>query len=259
MALANALLRVLSSHSSACSSSSSSLSSRKKKASIATKHSSSRLGRRVIASCSSSSSSSSSSSPESTNRSPRRRKKGREPLRAILEPCVLEPRSMDESDDNGETEKITKKTRKRTMTSKDPREDDNRSAATIVETDFLVRFRVRGAFTARLLEERCTTTTTKRRRRTLRRGRQNTVRSSLPVVVEEYTRTCLRGANLRLLLCVIVSLKRFFLSDLILPRRRRRRRKRRRLSVHFFSHSSRFHNSQMFSLCVSRNSSLCDR
>ena len=136
MAAINAL-RVLSSHSSACSSSSS-LSSRKKKASIATKHSSSR-GRRVIASCSSSSSSSS-SSPESTNRSPRRRKKGREPLRAILEPCVLEPRSMDESDDNGETEKmITKKTRKRTMTSKD-REDDNRSAATIVETDFLVRF-----------------------------------------------------------------------------------------------------------------------
>ena len=162
MALANALLRVLSSHSSACSSSSS-LSSRKKKASIATKHSSSRLGRSVIASCSSSSSSSS-SSPESTNRSPRRRKKGREPLmRAILEPCVLEPRSMDESDDNGETEKITKKTRKRTMTSKD-REDDNRSAATIVETDFLVRFIVSGVFTTRLLEERCTTTTTKRRR-----------------------------------------------------------------------------------------------
>ena len=141
MALANALLRVLSSHSSACSSSSSSLSSsRKKKASIATKHSSPRLGRRVIAS--SSSSSSSSLSPERTNRSPRRRKKGREPLmRAILEPCVLEPRSMDESDDNGETEKmITKKTRKRTtMTSKD-REDEHRSAATIVETDFLVRF-----------------------------------------------------------------------------------------------------------------------
>ena len=162
MALANALLRVLSSHSSACSSSSSSLSSsRKKKASIATKHSSSR-GRRVIASCSSSSSSS--SPAESTNRSPRRRKKGREPLmRAILEPCVLEPRSMDESDDNGETEKITKKTRKRTMTSKD-REDDNRSAATIVETDFLVRFIVSGVFTTRLLEERCTTTTTKRRR-----------------------------------------------------------------------------------------------
>ena len=161
MAAINAL-RVLSSHSSACSSSSS-LSSRKKKASIATKHSSSRLGRSVIASCSSSSSSSS-SSPESTNRSPRRRKKGREPLmRAILEPCVLEPRSMDESDDNGETEKITKKTRKRTMTSKD-REDDNRSAATIVETDFLVRFIVSGVFTTRLLEERCTTTTTKRRR-----------------------------------------------------------------------------------------------
>ena len=56
-------------------------------------------------------------------------------MRAILEPCVLEPRSMDESDDNGETEKIIK----RTMTSKD-REDDTRSAATIVETDFLVRF-----------------------------------------------------------------------------------------------------------------------
>ena len=136
MAAIRALLRVLSSHSSACSSSSSSLSSsRKKKTSIATKHSSSHLGRRVIASCSSSSSSSS-SSPESTNRSPRRRKKGREPLRAILEPCVLEPRSMDEDDDNGETEKITIK---RTMTSKD-REDDTRSAATIVETDFLVRF-----------------------------------------------------------------------------------------------------------------------
>ena len=60
-------------------------------------------------------------------------------MRAILEPCVLEPRSMDESDDNGETEKITKKTIKRTMTSKD-REDEHRSAATIVETDFLVRF-----------------------------------------------------------------------------------------------------------------------
>lgn len=150
MALANAL-RVLSSHSSACSSSSSSLSSRKKKASIATKHSSSRLGRSVIASCSSSSSSSS-SSPESTNRSPRRRKKGREPLRAILEPCVLEPRSMDEDDDNGETEKITKKTIKRTMTSKD-REDDNRSAATIVETDFLVRFIVSGVFTASFRRE----------------------------------------------------------------------------------------------------------
>ena len=168
MAAINAL-RVLSS-SSACSSSvsSSSLSSRKKKTSIATKHSSSR-GRRVIAH-SSSSSSSSSSPAESTNRSPRRRKKGRrEPLmRAILEPCVLEPRSMDESDDNGETEKmITKTTRKRTMTSKDPREDDTRSAATIVETDFLVRFRVRGVFTARLLEEeRCTTTTTTKRRRT---------------------------------------------------------------------------------------------
>ena len=133
-------LRVLSSHSSACSSSSSSLSSRKKKISIATKHSSSRLGRSVIAH--SSSSSSSSSSPESTNRSPRRRKKGREPLmRAILEPCVLEPRSMDESDDNGETEKmITKKTRKRTMMTSKDREDDHRSAATIVETDFLVRF-----------------------------------------------------------------------------------------------------------------------
>ena len=62
-------------------------------------------------------------------------------MRAILEPCVLEPRSMDESDDNGETEKIiTKTTLKRTtMTSKD-REDEHRSAATIVETDFLVRF-----------------------------------------------------------------------------------------------------------------------
>ena len=40
------------------------------------------------------------------------------------------------------------------MTSKD-REDDNRSAATIVETDFLVRFIVSGVFTTRLLEERC--------------------------------------------------------------------------------------------------------
>ena len=145
MALANALLRVLSSHSSACSSSSSSLSSsRKKKASIATKHSSSRLGRRVIAS--SSSSSSSSSSPESNNHSPRR-KKGCKPLRAILEPCVLEPRSMDEDDENCETEKITdaKKT-KRTMTS-NPR-DENRSAATIVKTDFLVRFILSRVFTS---------------------------------------------------------------------------------------------------------------
>ena len=54
--------------------------------------------------------------------------------------------------------------------------------------------------------------------------------------------------------------KRFFLSEnLILPRRRRRRRKRRRPSVHFFLHSSLFHNSQIFSLCFSRNSSLCDR
>ena len=59
-------------------------------------------------------------------------------MRAILEPCVLEPRSMDEDDDDGETEKITLE---RTMTSKD-REDDTRSAATIVETDFLVRFTV---------------------------------------------------------------------------------------------------------------------
>lgn len=136
MAAINAL-RVLSS-SSACSSapSSSSLSSRKKKTSIATKRSSHR-GRRVIAS---SSSSSSSSSPERNNRSPRRKKGWCAPLRAILEPCVLEPRSMDEDDENGETEKITvdaKKT-KRTMTSKD--RDENRSAATIVKTDFLVRF-----------------------------------------------------------------------------------------------------------------------
>ena len=131
MAAANAL-RVLSSSSACSSSSSSSSSSRKKK--ITTKHSS--RGRRVIAS--SSSSSSSSSSPESNNHSPRR-KKGCKPLRAILEPCVLEPRSMDEDDENCETEKITdaKKT-KRTMTS-NPR-DENRSAATIVKTDFLVRF-----------------------------------------------------------------------------------------------------------------------
>ena len=131
MAAANAL-RVLSSSSACSSSSSSSSSSRKKK--ITTKHSS--RGRGVIAS--SSSSSSSSSSPESNNHSPRR-KKGCKPLRAILEPCVLEPRSMDEDDENCETEKITdaKKT-KRTMTS-NPR-DENRSAATIVKTDFLVRF-----------------------------------------------------------------------------------------------------------------------
>jgi len=62
---------------------------------------------------------------------------------------VLEPRSMDEDDDNGETGKmITKKTiiERTMMTSKD-REDDTRSAATIVETDFLVRFRVSGVFT----------------------------------------------------------------------------------------------------------------
>ena len=132
MAAANAL-RVLSSSSACSSSSSSSSSSRKKK--ITTKHSS--RGRGVIAS--SSSSSSSSSSPESNNYSPRR-KKGCKPLRAILEPCVLEPRSMDEDDENCETEKIiidAKKT-KRTITS-NPR-DENRSAATIVETDFLVRF-----------------------------------------------------------------------------------------------------------------------
>ena len=143
MAAINAL-RVLSS-SSACSSapSSSSLSSRKKKTSIATKRSSHR-GRRVIAS---SSSSSSSSSPERNNRSPRRKKGWCAPLRAILEPCVLEPRSMDEDDENCETEKITdaKKT-KRTMTS-NPR-DENRSAATIVKTDFLVRFILSRVFTS---------------------------------------------------------------------------------------------------------------
>ena len=140
MAAANAL-RVLSSSSACSSSSSSSSSSRKKK--ITTKHSS--RGRGVIAS--SSSSSSSSSSPESNNHSPRR-KKGCKPLRAILEPCVLEPRSMDEDDENGETEKITvdaKKT-KRTMTSKD--RDENRSAATIVKTDFLVRFILSRVFTS---------------------------------------------------------------------------------------------------------------
>ena len=139
MAAANAL-RVLSSSSACSSSSSSSSSSRKKK--ITTKHSS--RGRGVIAS--SSSSSSSSSSPESNNHSPRR-KKGCKPLRAILEPCVLEPRSMDEDDENCETEKITdaKKT-KRTMTS-NPREE-NRSAATIVKTDFLVRFILSRVFTS---------------------------------------------------------------------------------------------------------------
>ena len=139
MAAANAL-RVLSSSSACSSSSSSSSSSRKKK--ITTKHSS--RGRGVIAS--SSSSSSSSSSPESNNHSPRR-KKGCKPLRAILEPCVLEPRSMDEDDENCETEKITdaKKT-KRTMTS-NPR-DENRSAATIVKTDFLVRFILSRVFTS---------------------------------------------------------------------------------------------------------------
>ena len=139
MTAANAL-RVLSSSSACSSSSSSSSSSRKKK--ITTKHSS--RGRGVIAS--SSSSSSSSSSPESNNHSPRR-KKGCKPLRAILEPCVLEPRSMDEDDENCETEKITdaKKT-KRTMTS-NPR-DENRSAATIVKTDFLVRFILSRVFTS---------------------------------------------------------------------------------------------------------------
>ena len=139
MAAANAL-RVLSSSSACSSSSSSSSSSRKKK--ITTKHSS--RGRGVIAS--SSSSSSSSSSPESNNHSPRR-KKGCKPLRAILEPCVLEPRSMDEDDENCETEKITdaKKT-KRTMTS-NPR-DENRSAATIVKTDFLVCFILSRVFTS---------------------------------------------------------------------------------------------------------------
>ena len=139
MAAENAL-RVLSSSSACSSSSSSSSSSRKKK--ITTKHSS--RGRGVIAS--SSSSSSSSSSPESNNHSPRR-KKGCKPLRAILEPCVLEPRSMDEDDENCETEKITdaKKT-KRTMTS-NPR-DENRSAATIVKTDFLVRFILSRVFTS---------------------------------------------------------------------------------------------------------------
>ena len=140
MAAANAL-RVLSSSSACSSSSSSSSSSRKKKnPSITTKHS----PRGVIAS--SSSSSSSSSSPESNNHSPRR-KKGCKPLRAILEPCVLEPRSMDEDDENCETEKITdaKKT-KRTMTS-NPR-DENRSAATIVKTDFLVRFILSRVFTS---------------------------------------------------------------------------------------------------------------
>ena len=138
MAAANAL-RVLSSSSACSSSSSSSSSSRKKK--ITTKHSS--RGRRVIAS--SSSSSSSSSSPESNNHSPRR-KKGCKPLRAILESCVLEPRSMDEDDENCETEKITdaKKT-KRTMTSN---RDENRSAATIVKTDFLVRFILSRVFTS---------------------------------------------------------------------------------------------------------------
>lgn len=55
---------------------------------------------------------------------------------------------MDEDDENGETEKITvdaKKT-KRTMTS-NPR-DENRSAATIVKTDFLVRFILSRVFTS---------------------------------------------------------------------------------------------------------------
>lgn len=129
MASAQALSRVLSS-SSACSSSSSSSSSSRKKKTITTKNSS--RGRRVIASSSSSSSSSSSES----NNSPRR-KKGCKPLKAILEPCVLEPRSMDEDDENCETEKIVDAKTKRTMTSN---HDENRSAATIVKTDFLVRF-----------------------------------------------------------------------------------------------------------------------
>jgi hypothetical protein len=54
---------------------------------------------------------------------------------------------MDEDDENCETEKITdaKKT-KRTMTS-NPR-DENRSAATIVKTDFLVRFILSRVFTS---------------------------------------------------------------------------------------------------------------
>ena len=128
MASAQALSRVLSS-SSACSSSSSSSSSFEKKKTITTKRSS--RGRRVIAS---SSSSSSSSSPERSH-SPRRRK-GCKPLKAILEPAVLEPASMDDDDENVETGK--RDATKRTMTSN----HENRSAATIVKTDFLVRFSI---------------------------------------------------------------------------------------------------------------------
>ena len=74
----------------------------------------------------------SSSSPERSDSSGR--KKGLKPLRAILEPAVLEPASMDEDDENCETEE--RDATKRAMTSN----RENRSAATIVETDFLVRF-----------------------------------------------------------------------------------------------------------------------
>ena len=130
MASAQALSRVLSS-SSACSSSSSSSSSSRKKKTITTKNSS--RGRSGVIASSSSSSSSSSESSRSKSSS----KKGFKPLKAILEPAVLERNSMDEDDENCETEKIIDATTKRTMTSN---HDENRSAATIVKTDFLVRF-----------------------------------------------------------------------------------------------------------------------
>jgi len=131
-----ALSRVLFAEEACSSSSSSSLNSsslrRKKKT---TTHSSNRG--RVIASSSSSSSS-------ERSRSKRSSKRGTWPLRAILEPALLEERaSMDDgNDENDETGEMT------TTTSS----DTNRSAATIVRTDFLVRFK----FTS--LRRGCSTT-----------------------------------------------------------------------------------------------------
>jgi|TARA_B110000305_G_scaffold221693_1_gene264656 hypothetical protein len=85
---------------------------------------------------------------------------------------------MDEDDEIGETEKITdaKKT-KRTMTSN--RDENRRSAATIVETDFLVRFISSGVFTSFRRE----VYDDDEKKKNKSRGRQNT-RSSLPVVEE---------------------------------------------------------------------------
>ena len=91
---------------------------------------------------------------------------------------------MDEDDEIGETEKITdaKKT-KRTMTSN--RDENRRSAATIVETDFLVRFIVSRVFTASFRREVYDhDDDEKKKKKNKSRGRQNTVRSSLPVVEE---------------------------------------------------------------------------